>query len=65
MTQSASDTFDRIAAPYDRGMAPLEKMWLREMRSRLVPRARGKVLEIGVGLGADHQQFAEALSEGS
>lgn len=48
-----SDTFDRIAAPYDRGMAPLERMWLREMRSQLLPRARGKVLEIGVGTGAN------------
>jgi ubiquinone/menaquinone biosynthesis C-methylase UbiE len=34
-------------------MAPLERMWLREMRSRLVPRARGEVLEIGVGTGAN------------
>ena len=53
MTQAESDTFDRIAAPYDRGMAPLEKIWLREMRNRLLPRARGKVLEIGVGTGAN------------
>ena len=53
MTQAENNTFDRIAAPYDRGMAPLEKMWLREMRDRLLPRARGKVLEIGVGTGAN------------
>jgi ubiquinone/menaquinone biosynthesis C-methylase UbiE len=53
VTQTDSSTFDRIAAPYDRGMAPLEKLWLRQMRSRLVPRARGKVLEIGVGTGAN------------
>ena len=53
MTQTGNDTFDRIAAPYDRGMAPLERMWLREMRSQLVPRARGEVLEIGVGTGAN------------
>jgi ubiquinone/menaquinone biosynthesis C-methylase UbiE len=46
-------TFNRIAAPYDRGMAPLEKLWLRQMRVRLTPRARGKVLEIGVGTGAN------------
>jgi len=45
--------FDRLAAPYDRGMAPLEKLWLRRMRRRLLPHARGKVLEIGVGTGAN------------
>lgn len=34
-------------------MAPLEKLWLRRMRSYLVPHARGKALEIGVGTGAN------------
>jgi ubiquinone/menaquinone biosynthesis C-methylase UbiE len=34
-------------------MAPLEKLWLRQMRTRLLPHARGKVLEIGVGTGAN------------
>jgi ubiquinone/menaquinone biosynthesis C-methylase UbiE len=46
-------TFDRLAAPYDRGMAPLEKLWLRQMRTRLLPHATGRVLEIGVGTGAN------------
>lgn len=53
MAQTEGTTFDRIAAPYDRGMAPLEKLWLREMRGQLLPRARGKVLEVGVGTGAN------------
>lgn len=48
-----SSTFDRIAAPYDRGMAPLENLWLRRLRSQLLPHARGRVLEIGVGTGAN------------
>ena len=52
-TEPASATFDRLAAPYDRGMAPLEKLALRQMRAQIVPRARGKVLEIGVGTGAN------------
>jgi ubiquinone/menaquinone biosynthesis C-methylase UbiE len=34
-------------------MAPLEKLWLRRMRSRLLAHARGHVLEIGVGTGAN------------
>lgn len=53
---NASDTlplFDRLAAPYDRGMAPLEKLALRQMRARLLPHATGRVLEVGVGTGAN------------
>jgi ubiquinone/menaquinone biosynthesis C-methylase UbiE len=53
VTQTEPSTFDRIAAPYDRGMAPLEKLWLQEMRNQLLPHARGRVLEIGVGTGAN------------
>jgi ubiquinone/menaquinone biosynthesis C-methylase UbiE len=34
-------------------MAPLEKLWLRQMRSQLLPLASGHVLEIGVGTGAN------------
>lgn len=52
MARSEVGAFDRIAVPYDRAMAPLEKLWLREMRSRLVHYVRGQVLEIGVGTGA-------------
>lgn len=53
MGQTDGRTFDRIASPYDRGMAPLEKLGLRRLRSRLVPHARGSVLEVGVGTGAN------------
>jgi ubiquinone/menaquinone biosynthesis C-methylase UbiE len=45
--------FDRIASPYDRGMAPLEKLALRRLRGRLLSFAQGRVLEIGVGTGAN------------
>jgi ubiquinone/menaquinone biosynthesis C-methylase UbiE len=34
-------------------MAPLEKLGLQEMRAQLLPHARGRVLEIGVGTGAN------------
>jgi ubiquinone/menaquinone biosynthesis C-methylase UbiE len=59
--QPETSTFDRIAAPYDRGMAPLEKLWLRRMRTRLVPHARGRVLEIGVGTGANMPYYAPSV----
>ena len=54
-------TFDRLAAPYDRGMAPLEKLALRQMRARMVPYARGSVLEIGVGTGANMPFYAPSV----
>lgn len=53
MTRAEADTFDRIASPYDRGMAILEKLWLRRMRARLLLHARGRVLEVGIGTGAN------------
>lgn len=62
MTQSELSTFDRIAAPYDRGMAPLERLALREMRTRLVPHAQGNVLEIGVGTGANFPFYSPSVS---
>jgi ubiquinone/menaquinone biosynthesis C-methylase UbiE len=34
-------------------MAPLERLWLRQLRTQLLPSARGMVLEIGVGTGAN------------
>jgi ubiquinone/menaquinone biosynthesis C-methylase UbiE len=39
-------------------MAPLERLALREMRTRLVPRAQGRVLEIGIGTGANLPFYA-------
>jgi ubiquinone/menaquinone biosynthesis C-methylase UbiE len=54
-------TFDRIAAPYDRGMAPLEKLWLGQLRSQLLPHARGRVLEIGVGTGANLPFYPQSV----
>jgi ubiquinone/menaquinone biosynthesis C-methylase UbiE len=53
VAQTNGRTFDRIASPYDRGMAPLERMGLARMRARLLPHARGQVLEVGVGTGVN------------
>jgi len=61
VTQTETSTFDRIAAPYDRGMAPLEKFWLRRMRCQLLPQARGQVLEVGVGTGASFPFYAPSV----
>jgi ubiquinone/menaquinone biosynthesis C-methylase UbiE len=60
VNQTDATTFDRIAAPYDRGMAPLEKWWLRQMRAQLLHYAKGRVLEIGVGTGANFPFYSPA-----
>lgn len=41
------------AAIYDGAMRPVEKLFMRELRRRLVGTARGRVLEIGIGTGAN------------
>jgi ubiquinone/menaquinone biosynthesis C-methylase UbiE len=42
-----------FAAMYDRMLAGVEKAGLRDRRARLLESARGKVLEIGAGTGAN------------
>lgn len=61
MREPDPSTFDRIAAPYDRGMAPLENLWLRQLRGQLLPHAQGRVLEIGVGTGANLPHYPRAV----
>lgn len=41
------------AAIYDGVMRPVEKLFMRELRQRLVNTAYGRVLEVGVGTGAN------------
>ena len=53
--------FDQLAIPYDRGMAPLEKLALRRLRARLLRHAQGRVLEIGAGTGANFPFYAPAV----
>jgi ubiquinone/menaquinone biosynthesis C-methylase UbiE len=60
MSRTETNTFDQIAAPYDRGMAPLERLWLRQMRKRLLPYAQGRVLEVGIGTGANLPHYPPA-----
>jgi ubiquinone/menaquinone biosynthesis C-methylase UbiE len=60
MSKAETNTFDQIAAPYDRGMALLEGLWLREMRRQLLPYAQGRVLEIGIGTGANLPHYPTA-----
>jgi ubiquinone/menaquinone biosynthesis C-methylase UbiE len=57
---TGTEVFDRLATGYDRGMQPLERLWLGSMRARLLPRAQGDVLEIGVGTGANFPFYPQS-----
>lgn len=43
--------YDRVAGIYDLYTSPMEAMGGREARRRLLGRARGRVLELGIGTG--------------
>ncbi len=47
------DTYDRIAGIYDLYTAPMDAMGGSMARARLFGRASGKVLELGIGTGAN------------
>ena len=49
--QPSAVVYDRVAAVYDLYTAPMEAMGGRRARRRLLARARGRVLELGVGTG--------------
>lgn len=44
---------DRLPSRYDLLMFPLERLFLRRLRRRLFPYMSGRVLELGVGTGAN------------
>lgn len=46
-----------FAAVYDRLTAPMERRVLGEQRRRLLARARGRVLEVGAGTGANLSHY--------
>lgn len=45
---------------YDVFMAPLERRFLKVMRSKLIPKAYGDILEIGAGTGANFDFYDSA-----
>ncbi len=47
----AAVVYDRVAAIYDWYTAPMEALSALRARDRLFSRARGRVLELGVGTG--------------
>jgi ubiquinone/menaquinone biosynthesis C-methylase UbiE len=54
--------YDRIASIYDLLEAPMEAMGGRARRERVIRGARGEVLEVGVGTGANLEHYPEGVS---
>jgi len=48
---------ERFVRNYDRCIAPLERAVFAEARTRLAARARGRVLDVGAGTGANFGRF--------
>lgn len=53
----AAVVYDRVAAVYDLYTAPMETFGGRRARQRLLGRARGRVLELGVGTGLSLRSY--------
>lgn len=51
-----------FAAVYDRMMASAEKTFMRRVRYEIAAGARGRVLEIGAGTGANFPYYSDAAS---
>ncbi len=49
--------YDRVAPLYDLYNGPMEWLGLRARRQRLLSRARGRVLEVGVGTGRNLEHY--------
>jgi ubiquinone/menaquinone biosynthesis C-methylase UbiE len=59
-TESArrvSHAYDRLAGVYDLCTAPMERFGGAQARARLFGRARGRVLEVGAGTGANFGHY--------
>lgn len=47
---------------YDKAMGPLEKYYIRRIRKDIMKSARGKVLEVGIGTGANFPFYTDKIS---
>jgi phosphatidylethanolamine/phosphatidyl-N-methylethanolamine N-methyltransferase len=58
--QDCARTYDRIAPLYDLLDAAYERSWKGRLRAELFAHAKGRVLDIGIGTGANIPHYPEA-----
>jgi ubiquinone/menaquinone biosynthesis C-methylase UbiE len=63
LTDEIRSKYDKKAASYDRILAPMEKMMMGKWRKLLCSRAKGVVLEAGVGTGANLPYYPESVTK--
>ena len=51
----------RAAAGYDRAMGPLERGWIGRYRAQLIGQAEGRVIEAGIGTGANLRHYPASV----
>ncbi|MEW6660774.1 MAG: class I SAM-dependent methyltransferase [Bacillota bacterium] len=61
MNAIVREKYDKKAAGYDCFLAPMEKMAMAKWRKELCSKARGLVLEAGVGTGANFPYYPEGV----
>lgn len=54
-------TYERIAPFYDALDAAYERMWKQRLRARLLRRARGRLLDVGIGTGCNLPHYPDAV----
>jgi phosphatidylethanolamine/phosphatidyl-N-methylethanolamine N-methyltransferase len=57
--QDCVRTYDRIAPLYDLLDAAYERSWKGRLRAELFARARGRILDVGIGTGANIPHYPE------
>jgi phosphatidylethanolamine/phosphatidyl-N-methylethanolamine N-methyltransferase len=60
--QDCARTYDRIAPLYDLLDAAYERLWKGRLRAELFAHARGRVLDVGIGTGANIPHYPEACA---
>src|ERR671914_635440 len=56
-------TYDRIAPLYDLLDAAYERLWKGRLRAELFAHAQGRVLDVGIGTGANIPHYPEACAD--
>lgn len=61
-TERVRATYDQVAGHYDRAIAVLERAFLDSCRARLLARAHGRVLDVGVGTGLNFAHYPPGIA---
>ena len=61
ITKKVRDKYDKKAKSYDKMIGPMDRMMMGKWREMLCKKAKGFVLEAGVGTGANFPYYPEGI----